>query len=261
MLSHASLAGKRVLVTAGARGIGRAIAAGFLANGGKVHVCDVSAEDLEAAKQALPDLGGTLADVAKPDDVDRLFDEAEARLGGLDVLINNAGVAGPAGPIESLQHADWSRTIDVNLNGMFLCLKRAVPLLKQAGGGSIVNLASTAGTFGYPLRTPYAASKWAVVGLTKSLAMELGGDCIRVNAICPGSVEGERIDRVIAAEAKARGTSEAAVRESYVRGVSLKTFVTAEEIADMVLFVCSDLGAKVSGQALAVDGNTETLAS
>ncbi|MGF1610116.1 MAG: SDR family oxidoreductase [Kiloniellales bacterium] len=261
MLTHPSLAGKRVLVTAGARGIGRAIAAGFLANGARVHICEVDAEALAAAKEALPDLGGTLTDVSKPEDVERLFDEAEARLGGLDALVNNAGIAGPTGPIESLEHADWLRTLDVNLNGMFLCLKRAVPLLRQAGGGSIVNLASTAGTFGYPLRTPYAASKWAVVGLTKSLAMELGPDRIRVNAICPGSVEGERIERVIAAEAKARGVSKAAVRESYTRGVSLKTFVTAEEIADMVLFVCCDLGAKVSGQALAVDGNTETLAS
>ena len=258
---HPSLKDTRVVVTAAAGGIGRAMAEAFVEAGARVHICDLSADGLAAAQKALPGLGTTVADVADPAAVDRLFDEAVAHLGGLDVLVNNAGIAGPTGPIETLDYEGWRQTLAVGLDSQFLCLRRAVPLLKQTGGGSVVNIASTAGLFGYPLRTPYAAAKWAVIGLTKSLAMELGPFGIRVNAICPGSVEGDRIDRVIAAEAEARGTSEEAVRAGYVKGVSLKTFIAAREIADTALFLCSDLGAKISGQALAVDGHTETLAS
>ena len=148
LLTHPSLVGQRVLVTAAAQGVGRAIAEGFLAAGAKVNVCDLAEENLAAFAKAEPGLGTSVADVSQADEVARLFDAAKAQLGGLDVLVNNAGIAGPTGPIESLAHEDWLRTMDVNVNGMFLCLKRAVPLLKQAGGGSIVNLASTAGTWG-----------------------------------------------------------------------------------------------------------------
>ncbi|MFQ5958610.1 MAG: SDR family oxidoreductase [Alphaproteobacteria bacterium] len=252
-----SLAEKRVIVTAAAAGIGRAIARGFLDAGARVHVCDIDAEAL-AAFQA-PGLGGTHADVADEAAVDRLFDDALDHLGGLDVLVNNAGIAGPTGEVETLNPEEWRRTIAVNLDGQFYCLRRAVPLLKQAGGGAIVNLSSAAGIFGFPLRAPYAASKWAVVGLTKTLAMELGPFGIRVNAICPGPVKGERIDRIIAAAAEATGESIEEARESMTRRISMRTFVTAQDIANMVLFICSDAGAKVSGQALAVDGHTESL--
>ena len=254
------LEGKRAVVTAGADGIGRAIARTFMAAGARVHICDAAEDKLAAFQAEAPGLGATLADVADQAQVDRLFIDAEAALGGLDILVNNAGIAGPTGPIESMTPEDWRRTIDVNLNGQFYCLRRAVPLLKAAGGGSIVNLSSTAGIFGFANRAPYAASKWAVIGLTKSLAIELGGDHIRVNAICPGSVSGERIDRVIAADARQRGLTPAEVRAEYQRSMSLRTFVDPEDIAAMALFVCSDAGAKISGQALAVDGNTETLA-
>src|SRR5690606_36361061 len=130
-----------------------------------------------------------------------LFEAAAGSLGGLDVLVNNAGVAGPTLPVEKISDEDWRRTQAVNLDGQFFCVRRAVPLLREAGGGSIVNLSSAAGRFGFPLRTPYSASKWAVVGFSRSLAMELGPDGIRVNALCPGAVQGERIDRVIAAKA------------------------------------------------------------
>ena len=254
------LEGKRVVVTAGAGGIGRAMARAFLAAGSRVHICDVDGDRLAAMAAEAPGLGATLADVADEAQVGRLFDEAEASLGGLDILINNAGIAGPTGAIETMTSEDWRRCIDVNLNGQFYCLKRAIPLLREAGGGSIVNLSSTAGIMGCPNRAPYAASKWAVVGLTKSLAIELGKDHIRVNAICPGSVSGDRIDRVIAAEAGMRGVAPKDVRGEYERSMSLGSFVDPEDIAAMALFVCSDAGAKVSGQALAVDGNTETLA-
>ncbi len=250
---------KRVVVTAAGAGIGEAIARAFAGAGARVHVCDVAPERLEALAGEVPGIGTTVADVAHADDVDRLFDDVRARLGGLDILVNNAGIAGPTAPLEDVSVEDWRRTLAVNLDGQFLCLRRAVPMLKAAGGGSIVNIASTAGLMGFPLRSPYAASKWAVVGLTRTLAMELGAFGIRVNAVCPGSVEGERIDRVIAAEAAARGESVSSVRERHVKQSSLHTFIGPDDVAKLVLFVCSDSGAKISGQALSVDGHTETL--
>lgn len=254
-----SCAGLRAIVTAAATGIGRAIAETLVQNGARVHICDISSERLAACQSALPSISVTQADVADPAQVDKLFDEAVAHLGGLDILINNAGIAGPTGPVEELAPADWDRTIAVNLNSQFYCARRAAPLLKAAGGGLIVNLSSAAGLFGYPLRTPYAASKWAIVGYTKSLAMELGEFGVRVNAICPGPVEGPRIDGVIAARAQARGETFEAMRDAYQRQNSLHTFIQAQDIANMVLFLASPAGRKISGQALAVDGNTESL--
>ncbi len=256
----AELGSKRVVVTAGATGIGMAIAKTFMAAGAVIHVCDVDEAALAALAEAEPTIGTTVADVADEAAVDRLFEAAVAQLGGLDILINNAGIAGPTGLLEDLGFADWQRTLAVNIDSQFLCARRAIPLLRQAGGGSIVNISSTAGILGYPKRTPYAASKWAVVGLTKSLAHELGTAQIRVNAICPGAVAGPRIDRVIAAEAKASDRSEAEIRAGYTRFSALRTFVEAEDIAKMALFVCSEAGAKISGQALAVDGFVDTIA-
>lgn len=251
--------GLRVIVTAGAGGIGRAIAATFHQNGAKVHICDVAADALTLAAKEMPGLGTTVADVSDPAQVDQLFAEAVSWLGGLDVLVNNAGIAGPTGPVETMEIADWDRTIAINISGQFYCARRAVPLLKAAGGGLIANLASVAGLFGYPLRAPYAASKWAVVGYSKTLAMELGGSNIRVNAICPGLVEGPRIEGVIRARAEAKGEELAVTREKYLSQNSLHTFVTAQDIADLILFLCSPAGSKISGQALALDGNTESL--
>ncbi|MDH3689419.1 MAG: SDR family oxidoreductase [Gammaproteobacteria bacterium] len=253
------LRNKRVVVTAAASGIGRAVAQAFIAAHARVHVCDISADALSEFRSREPGLSATVADVSDLTAVDRFFDEALRELGGLDVLINNAGIAGPTAPVEDVTPEAWNRTMAVNLTGQFYCVRRAVPLLKQAGGGSIINIASTAGIMGYPLRTPYATSKWAVVGLTKSLAMELGPSGIRVNAVCPGSIEGERMQQVIAAEAQVRGTDPVSLRKSYEKQNSLRTFIAPEDIANMILFTCSDAGAKISGQALSVDGNTETL--
>ncbi|HEX2478464.1 MAG TPA: SDR family oxidoreductase [Geminicoccaceae bacterium] len=253
------VAGKRVLVTAGGAGIGRAIAAAFLSGGARVWIGDIDAEALAGIKDAHRELGGSRTDVADVGAVDAMFVAIEETFGGLDVLVNNAGIAGPTGPIEALDPAEWRRCMAVNLDGAFLCARRAVPLLKAADGGAIINIASTAGLMGYPLRTPYASAKWAVIGLTRSLAIELGPFGIRVNAICPGSVEGARMARVIEAEAAARRVSADEIRRSYVRTTSMRSFVRPEDIAAMALFLCSDLGASISGQAIAVDGNTETL--
>ena len=200
-----------------------------------------------------------MADVSDPEQVDQLFSEVASHLGGLDVLVNNAGIAGPTGLTEELEPADWERTIAVNLNSQFYCARRAIPLLKTAGGGLIVNISSSAGLFGYPLRSPYAASKWAIVGFTKTLAMELGEFGIRANAICPGPVAGPRIDNVIRSRAEEEGVPFDAMRERYLSHNSLRTFFTPQDIAKMVVFLCTDAGRKISGQALAIDGNTETL--
>jgi NAD(P)-dependent dehydrogenase (short-subunit alcohol dehydrogenase family) len=249
----------RVVVTAGAAGIGRAIAETLLRAGARVHICDVDDAAMDKARGELPGIGVTRADVAEPDDVDRLFADAKATLGGLDALINNAGIAGPTLPIEDIEPKDWNRTLAINLTGQYLCARRAVPMLKAAGGGSIVMMSSAAGRFGYPLRSPYAATKWATIGLTETLAMELGEHKIRVNAICPGIVAGPRIDAVIGAKAKARGVSFEAMREAYLSLASLHTMVSAQDIANMALYLVSDIGRTISGQALSIDGNLETL--
>ena len=254
-----SVEGSRVMVTAGGAGIGRAIAEAFAVDGARVHVCDVDEAALEDFARACPGARATRADVASQADVDRFFDEAQAWLGGLDVLVNNAGIAGPTARVEDIDPPDWERTLAINVNGQFYCARRAVPLLKAAGGGSIVNLSSSAGVMGFPLRTPYAASKWAVVGFTKSLSMELGAFGIRVNAICPGAVAGPRIERVIAADAEARGLSVETVRGSVLSQNSLEEFIEPESIARQVLFLCSPAGRQISGQAISVDGDTHTL--
>ena len=176
-------------------------------------------------------------------------------------MINNAGIAGPTAAVEDVEVADWDRCIAVDLNGLFYMTRLAVPLLKQAGGGSIINIASTAALFGYALRSPYAASKWAQIGLTKTWATELGGDNVRVNAICPGSVSGDRIDAVIERDAKERGISNDRVRESYLRHTSMRTFVSPDDIASMAMFLASDAALKISGQIIAVDGHTEGLSN
>jgi len=256
---HVTCTNLRIVITAAASGIGRTIAETLLQNGARIHICDTDAGRLAICQAELPSISATQADVADPAQVDQLFVEAQDHLGGLDVLINNAGIAGPTGPVETLTPDDWNHTMAVNINSQFYCARRAVPLLKAAGGGAIINLSSVAGLFGYPLRTPYAASKWAVIGLTKSLAMELGEFGIRVNAICPGPVEGARIDGVIAARAQARSESFEAMRAAYQRQNSLHTFVQAQDIANLILFLCSPAGRKISGQALSVDGNTESL--
>ncbi len=202
-------------------------------------------------------MGATAADVALADDVDRLFDEALAYLGGLDVLVNNAGVGGPVACVENVSPEEWRRTIDVNLTGAFLCTRRAAPVLKEQRSGSIVTMSSHYGLLGGPTRSPYVASKWALIGFTKTIAMELGPFGVRANAICPGGVEGERLERVMQLEADEKGITCEQLREEWVRGCSLRTFVKPEDVAAMILFLCSEQGSRISGQAIGVDGHTE----
>lgn len=247
--------GQRALVTAGAGGIGLATATALQAAGATVVVCDVDASALRALPTTLT---GHVCDVSDPAAVDRLMASVLAD-GALDILVNNAGIAGPTARIEDIAVEDWRRTMAIDLDGMFHCLRRVVPGMRARRRGCIVNLSSTAGIMGLPLRAPYVAAKFAVVGLTKTLAMELGPDGIRVNAIAPGSVEGDRMDRVIRAHAAADGIPEVEVRRLYTLGTSMATFVTAEDIAAMVVYLASPAAARISGQVLAIDGHSETL--
>ena len=253
------LNGKRVVVTAGAQGIGLAITEAFVAAGAEVHICDVNDDFLAAAKSRFPGVSQSRTDVSNEAQVDAMFAALSARWGGLDVLVNNAGIAGPTAPVEDTDLAQWSQTIAVNLTGPFLCTRRAVPLLKAAGGGSIVNLSSVAGRLGFPLRTPYSASKFGVIGLTETWAMELGPSHIRVNAILPGIVAGDRQERVIAAKAASYGIAHEEMRQRLLSKVSLRSMVTAQDIANQIIFICSPAGAVITGQSLSVCGNVEHL--
>ncbi len=249
----------RVLVTAGAGGIGRAIAGAFAEAGARIAVCDIDDAALAEFRQELPGHAAFECDVSDEDEVDDLFDDVAEALGGLDVLVNNAGIAGPTGPAETLTLEDWRRTLDVNVVSQFLCARRAIPMLRKSGGGTIVNLSSAAGKFGFAHRTPYSASKWAVVGFTRSLAIELGPDNIRVNAILPGAVDGPRIRRVIQAKAASKGVPVADMEKLYTRQASLGRMVEAQDIARMAVFLAGPGGRNVSGQALSIDGDTQAL--
>ncbi len=247
--------GLRVVVTAGASGIGREIARAFVREGAKVHVCDVDSKALKALRKSDPKIGQSLADVADRNDVARLFKDALKTLGGLDVLVNNAGITGPTGPLEKIAPEDWERCLAVNITGQFNCARLAIPHLRKSRNASIINLSSTAGRYGFPLRAPYSASKWAVVGLTKSLSMELGQAGIRVNAIQPGVVEGKRINRVMREKAKERGIPYKQMVDEALTVVSMRTMVTPQQIADAVVFVCSKRAPTISGQEISICGD------
>jgi NAD(P)-dependent dehydrogenase (short-subunit alcohol dehydrogenase family) len=231
----------------------------FVAEGADVFICDVDKQALEAARKELPKIHIAVADVSDETSVADLFAQVEKALGGLDVLINNAGIAGPTGYVETLTREDWDRTLAVNITGQFLCARLAIPLLKRSGAGVMINLSSAAGHLGFAGRSAYSASKWAVVGFTKTLAIELGAHGIRVNAILPGAVEGPRIRAVIDAKARTLGRPVAEVAAQYESQAALGRMVSARDIANMALFTASPAAGSVSGQALVVDGHTQQL--
>ena len=251
--------GLRVLVTAGAGGIGLAIARRFAAEGARVHTCDVDEMALSALAASEPGITATPCDVSDRSAVQRLFAEVLTKLGGLDVLVNNAGIAGPTAKIEEMNPEDWDRCLEICLTGQFNCTRLAVPHLRKSRNASIVNIASAAGRLGFAMRTPYAAAKWGVIGLTKSLSIELGPDNIRVNAILPGLVAGDRQRRVLEAKAQQRGISYAEMERMAFSYTSIKDYVTPEQIADQILFMCSPRGKTISGQAISICGDTQML--
>ena len=245
---------QRVLITAGASGIGYAMGEAFAARGASVWVTDVDTDALSN----LPD-GWKSSHVDASDEaaVATLFENIGTAWGGLDTLCANAGTAGPTAMIEDVELAEWRRCVSVNLEGAFLAAKYTAPLMKAQKSGSIILTSSTAGLFGYPNRSPYASSKWGMIGLTKTLAMELGPFGIRANAICPGAVEGPRMEGVLEREAAAKGMTRDQVYAGYAAGTSMRSFVTAWDIASMAVFLSSPESRLVSGQIIAVDGHTE----
>ncbi len=251
--------GLRVLVTAGASGIGAAIAAAFAETGAEIHICDVDEVALAAFARRFAKCRATVADVADAAQVAALFEAQRERFGGLDVLVNCAGISGPTGGVDKITEEDWQRTIDVNLSGQYRCLHHAVPMLRESEHAHVICISSVAGRLGLPWRIPYVSTKWAIVGIAKTLAIELGPDNIRVNAVLPGIVEGPRMDGVINARAKLEGMEESAMREEYLKRISLRRMVTADDVALTCLFLCSAAGRNISGQAMSVDGNVEYL--
>ena len=249
---------QRVVITAGGAGIGRALALAFHASGARVAVCDIDATAIAELAEIQPEIMGRVANVTCADDMATFLADVDAAFGGVDVALANAGTGGPAGAIEDLELADWRACISANLDGAFLLCQWAAKHMKVQKSGSIILTSSTAGLFGYPRRSPYATAKWGVIGLMKTLACELGPYGVRVNAICPGAVEGARMERVLQKEAVASNRDVEEVRQIYVKGVSMKSWVSAGDIADAALFLSSPAASKISGLAMTVDGHTES---
>ena len=251
--------GLRVLVTAGASGIGRVIAARLAEQGARVALCDVDEEALDRVQSENPDFIVRRCDVAEEPEVASLFDIVAQQWDGLDVLVNNAGIAGPTGGVGEIDPVAWQRTVAINLNGQFYCAHHGLALLRRSEEPAILCISSVAGRLGFAYRTPYAATKWGIIGLVKSLANELGPEGIRVNAILPGIVEGPRIESVFAAKAETLGKSHEEVKSDALSRVSLRRMVSAEDVANTALFLCSPLGRNISGQPISVCGNVEVI--
>lgn len=250
---------QRVVITGGGAGIGAALVRRFHGAGARVAFCDLDPEAVARTQAAHPGVLGLVADVTQEPAMLAFFEQVEAAFGGVDILCANAGTGGPAAPITQMDFDGWRGCIAANLDGAFLACRWAAGLMQRQGAGAIVLTSSTSGQWGVPMRSPYVAAKWGVLGLMKTLAMELGPFGIRVNAICPGAVEGDRMERVLTMEAAARQTSPDAIRALYAEGTSLKTWVTGDDLADTVLFLTGPTGRKISGQAIAVDGHTERM--
>lgn len=253
------LHGQTAVVTAGASGIGWAVAKALSQQGMRLAICDIDKRALREAEANLPGVFACEADVSDTDAMASFFAEVRERFGGLDCLVNNAGIAGPTGRVDEISPSEFARCVAIGLTGQFTCAHHASPLLRSNGGGSIICMSSVAGKHGYAFRTPYAATKFGVIGLAQSLAKELGPDNIRVNAILPGFVTGPRMDAVIEGRAKAESVPVQEMRDSYLGKVSLRRMVTAEDVAEIIVFLLSSAGANISGQSIAVDGNVETL--
>ena len=248
---------QRVLVTAGANGIGLEIVRAYVQAGARVATCDIDLPALATLQAQHPSVTTLGCDVGHRDEVRHMVAAAAQALGGLDVLVNNAGIGGPTSPVEQFPPEDWDRVLQVNLTGTFDVTRLAIPYLKQSAAASILIMSSAAGRFGYPNRSAYSASKWALVGLAKTLAIELGDWGIRVNALLPGAVDGERLHRVYAGRVAATGQPLEAVLAAAMAGQSLKRFVDPREIAAMALFLTSDAGKSISGQALCLDNDMQ----
>ena len=253
-----SLKNKKIIISAGASGIGWATAKVCLSRGATVYLCDIDNKSLNKIKKHPLNnkrLFSYEYDASDEYEVSNFFNKINKKTKKIDALINNVGVAGPTGTIEKLSSEDWEKTLKINVISHFYFTKLAIPMLKKNKSGSIINISSGAGIMGFPLRSPYAASKWAVIGLTKTLAMELGKYKIRVNAICPGTIKGDRMVRVIRDKAKFLKVSKKKVEKEFVSMASMNCWIYEEDIGKMCSFLISSDGERVSGQTIPVDGN------
>ena len=247
----------KIIVTAGASGIGLAIAQKFLREGAQVFICDISAAALDEALNENPLLQGALANVGDPQSVENFFNAAVASLGGINVLVNNAGIGGPRAAVEDIEYSDWDDCILINLSGMFYCVKQVVPAMKQQGGGSIINISTSSAKTGLPNRLPYVASKVGVLGLSHNLARELGPDNIRVNTILPGLMDNPRGRALVANYAKENQIALDKAEQEFLKYISLKRWTQVEDIANTAYWLASDSARQITGQEIAVDGNCE----
>jgi NAD(P)-dependent dehydrogenase (short-subunit alcohol dehydrogenase family) len=247
------------LITGAGSGIGKVMAQHFEKAGARIWICDADTNNLEQSLKENPDWNGTPCDVSDENQVDQLFKEMSDSFGGLEILVNNAGIAGPTAPVEEIDPGEWRRSVGVNLNGAFYCTRLATPLLKNSPKASIINISSVAGRLGFARRLPYASTKWAMIGFIESLAKELGPSGIRVNALLPGIVEGPRIEGVFQARAESEGVPYEEVRDRVLNNVSMKRMVSAGDVAEMAVFLCSEAGKNISGQSISVCGNVENL--
>jgi NAD(P)-dependent dehydrogenase (short-subunit alcohol dehydrogenase family) len=248
---------QRVLITAGATGIGAEFARAFAATGAKIFTCDIDEAALDALRDEIAGLGTTVCDMASRAQIERMVPHAIKTLGGLDVLINNAGIAGPTQPTDAMPPEEWDKVLAVNITGMFDVTRLAIPALKQSEAGCIINMSSIAGRLGFINRSPYAASKWAVIGFTKTLALELGGNGIRANAILPGAVAGDRIERVFAGRARIANKSLEDVRADAMANQSIKAMVEPTDIAQLAVYLASPAAKAISGQAIPIDNDRQ----
>lgn len=252
------MAQKRVLITAGAGGIGRRTAQAFLDQGAKVHICDINETAVKEFSDSHENATGSVTNVSSPEDVDKLFEDVKEKLGGLDVLVNNAGISGPTVATDKLPLEKWHQVIDVNLNGTLLVVQHAIPLLKEGTDPAIIVMSSLAGRFGYPNRVAYSTTKWGLVGFTKTLAMEYGSDGITANTIHPGAVEGPRINQVLQGRADASGTTLEEERQKALANQSVKSFVDPDDIAALIVFLAGPHARCISGQMFPIDGDSKS---
>jgi NAD(P)-dependent dehydrogenase (short-subunit alcohol dehydrogenase family) len=252
---------QKVLVTAGAAGIGLAIARAFAANGAQVYVVDIDVPALAALAKESQSIQCSPCDLSNRGEIERMVPAAVEKLGGLDVLVNNAGIGGPTAPVEDMDPDAWEDVMGINLNGTFNVTRLAIAHLKKSNSASIINMSSAAGRFGYANRSAYSTSKWGLIGFTKTLAMELGGYGIRVNAILPAAVAGPRMERVLAGRAQISGRTLEQERVAAMAMQSIKTFVEPTDVANLAVFLASAAGKAISGQMLPIDNDTFTTAS
>ena len=250
---------RKVFISAGGSGIGRCIAEAFLKQGDDVFVCDINQQSLQQFKQDYPQLQIAYCDLGQMNAIQPMFETAMQALGGLDILVNNTGISGPTVAADELSFEDWTQVLNLNLNSTFMMTKLAIPYLKQSNSGVIINLSSIAGRMGYPFRLAYSTSNWGIIGFTKTLSMELGAFDIRVNAVLPGAVDGERVQRVLQARADAMNISLEEVTQNALANQSLKQFVNPKHIADLCVFLASDSASSISGQILPIDGDKQRL--